>query len=242
MFTRLVAAALCLAPLGPVQGQERMSRGVWAVPCIVVAVHPDELEVSIDGEKFPGAGGATFKLQVTKETVLEVVDSEVKGGKSSLSTKRIALKELHQTQPVSAVFYSDGKEMTLLRAVASGPMLSGKNLPVLVEKLGGKVKRQDWRVEKSVLYTVDLKGTKVTDEDLHLLGSMRGMASLDLSFTGITDKGIAHLAGAAELSNLELTATKVTDAAVPGPATNSQAQQSRFPADRHHRQGRAPAG
>src|SRR5205807_185712 len=137
-----------------------------------------------------------------------------KDGKPALGAKLINLADLHQDQPISVIVYSDGKELVLLRAIASGARLSGKDLAIFVEKLGGKAKRVPWPKDR-VAYHVDLRGTKVTDDDLLPLGQMKGLDSLDLSFTAVTDKGIAHLAGSAELASVELIGTRVTNAAIP---------------------------
>src|SRR5262249_27098558 len=89
----------------------------------------------------------------------------------------------------------------------------GKDLHVLVEKLGGKVERLPYPKDE-VNYSVDLKGTKVTDDDLVPLTKFKEMKGLDLSFTAVTDKGVEHLVGAAGLRHLDLVGTRVTDAAV----------------------------
>ncbi len=213
MFRSLAVVALCVLPATAAQDKAMVPKGVWAVPCVIIAVHPAALEVALDPQKFPSPVERPFKLKVTRETQLEQLDVPGPDGKQVLTTRPIKLTDLQPEQPLSVIFFSDGKDLTLLRGVASGPSLSGKDLPIFVDKLGGKVKRHNWK--DKVSYTVDLKGTKVTDADLRLLAPMRGLATLDLAFTAVTDKGIAHLAGAEDLSSLDLTGTRVTDAAVP---------------------------
>jgi hypothetical protein len=209
MFTSLAAVVLCLQP--GAAAQESVPKGVWAFPCAVVAVRPDALEVIADLDRGPDR---KLTLTVTKDTKLEVVDVRVTDGKVELNTTSITLKDLHQDQPISVVFFSDGKELKLLRGVATGPKLSGKDLAIQVEKLGGKVTRLPF-VKDRVAYKVDLSKTKVTDADLLILGEMKGLDDLDLSRTRVTDRGIAALAGAEGLSGLDLVGTKVTDAAIP---------------------------
>ena len=214
MFKSVVMVVLGVLPwVNPQGAGEVFPKGVWAFPTSVIVVHADEVGLLLEGDTLPATKESRIKLKVTKDTQLEQLDIQVADGKPAWTIKRLKLADLHQDQPLSVIFYSDGKDMTLLRGVASGPKLSGKDLAILVDKLGGKVKRQPFPKDRE-FYQVDLKGTKVTDVDLFLLAGMKGLYDLDLSSTGVTDKGITNLAAARELSSLDLVGTKVTDAAI----------------------------
>src|SRR5262249_54938764 len=155
-----------------------------------------------------------LKLKLTDESKLEQVDLRLEDGKLRQSVKAIQLKDLYPGQPVSVVLVSDGRELTLLRGVASGAGLHNKDLTDLVRKLGGTLKRVNWTLE-AVLYWVNLNGTQADDDDVRQFSQFTGLYELDLSFTRVTDKGVAHLAGAPHLRNVDLAGTKVTDAVVP---------------------------
>jgi hypothetical protein len=178
------------------------------MPAYIIAIQKDTLEIDL-----VGAQDNNSKVRLTDQTKLEQVDVKVVDGKPILSTKAIKLTDLHSEQPISVVVYSDGKEKTLLRAVAAGPSLSGKELMEQVEKLGGKVTRLTWATEK-VAYFVDLKGTKTSGADIAKLSLTSRVHDLDLSFTAVTDKAIAILAAHKNLRSLNLTGTKVSDAAM----------------------------
>jgi hypothetical protein len=214
MLNTIALVVLALAPGWARQDSELVvPKGIWTVPGFVAAVHEDTLEFK--GE--PGViddRGKHIRLKVTKDTRIEQADVEMIEGKPALKIKSITLKDLHPDQPIGVTIYSDGKELILVQAVATGPKLSGKDLGPYVGRLGGKVTRLTW-VKDKVAYDVDLRGTRVSDDDLLELGLMKGVYSLDLSFTGVTDKGVGYLAGSADLSDLNLAGTKVTDASVP---------------------------
>lgn len=111
----------------------------------------------------------------------------------------------------------------------------------LVERLGGEV-YFDYQVEENVplghfvtsparkppapdwlrwlvgedyfrrVASVELRDTKVTDEDLHVVAGLRRLWLLDLSNTSITNAGLAHLKGLRELRGLTLINTDVDSA------------------------------
>jgi hypothetical protein len=70
-----------------------------------------------------------------------------------------------------------------------------------IEKLGGKVKRDDKAPGKPVI-SVSLSGTQVADAGLKELKEFRGLDSLDLKDTNVTDAGVADLQQA--LPNLRI--------------------------------------
>src|SRR5437016_5285138 len=113
-----------------------------------------------------------------------------------------------------------GLVVVLLGLIPTAPAQDGKDLVAYVEKLGGTAKQVVYydtdgkKIEKG-LYLVDLKGKKVSDEDVRQLARMKGLHNLDLSFTQVTDKGVEHLGGVQELNGLDLVGTRVTDAVIP---------------------------
>jgi Leucine-rich repeat (LRR) protein len=57
---------------------------------------------------------------------------------------------------------------------------------------------------------VKLDETKVTDDDLRLIGKLRGVTSLSLNFTAISDQGLAQIAQMSQLKYLGLSRTRIT--------------------------------
>lgn len=193
--------------------------GVTAGRGTVVAVQRDALEIDVDADR--SGDGRRLKLKITKATRLEQADVQLVDGKLTPTTKPIKLTDLGPEQSISVIIFNDGKELTLLRAVATSGEPGGKELARHVQKLGGKMKRrnierlegQKW-IKGRVVYEVDLDGTQTSDDDLLLFAHMKGLDQLNLSFTRVTDRGIAHLADAPDLGGLELVGTKVTDKAI----------------------------
>ena len=205
----LPTLALCLFPsaAGP-DSRELLPKGVWGMSAIIVAVNKDGLEVS---EYSPGVGATEkrFQLNLTSKTKIEVADLSEVEGKRKLNTKAMDVIDLRPEQHISVIVSSDGKELTVLRLIVSGPNLAS-NVPQHIKKLGGKMERLDWFKDR-IAYKVDLRGTKTTDADLLVISKMPGISTLDLSFTRVSDKGIATLAGYKNLHDLELAGAKVTD-------------------------------
>jgi hypothetical protein len=103
-----------------------------------------------------------------------------------------------------------------------------------IEKLGGKIKRDDSKSDKPVTevdlsYSKDVKNddlkllkefkqltwvacndTPITDDGLKHVEELKGLKTLGLVNTGVTDKGLDHLKGLKRLNGLNLTGTKVT--------------------------------
>ena len=93
----------------------------------------------------------------------------------------------------------------------------GDELQRHIAKLGGKIERvpqyTDGIEDKDLIrYKVDLRGIKITDDDLVLLAKSKEISQLDLAFTPVTDSGMLRLAAMAELAVVNLTGTKITDA------------------------------
>ncbi|MGI9241989.1 MAG: c-type cytochrome domain-containing protein [Verrucomicrobiales bacterium] len=65
------------------------------------------------------------------------------------------------------------------------------------------------------IYTLDLKRTKVTDDDLQVLTALTNLNQLHLQRTGITDAALSHLSGLTLLESLNLYSTEVSDAGLP---------------------------
>jgi internalin A len=80
-----------------------------------------------------------------------------------------------------------------------------------VEKLGGKVERDDKKAGKPVV-GASLIGTKVGDADLTELSGLQHLQTLDLGSTDVADAGLKWLAGLQQLKELYLNITKVSDA------------------------------
>ena len=62
--------------------------------------------------------------------------------------------------------------------------------------------------------SINLAGTKITDDGLKHLANLEALQVLDLSRTDITDAGLEHLKGLTALRSLSLGDTKISDAAV----------------------------
>src|SRR5438094_571835 len=79
----------------------------------------------------------------------------------------------------------------------------------VVEKLGGKVTRDDKLPGKPVI-GVDLNGPQVTDADLKELADLKQLTTLWLNGTGVTDAGLKELADLKQLTSLWVNGTQVT--------------------------------
>ncbi len=62
------------------------------------------------------------------------------------------------------------------------------------------------------VYSLNLGGTRTTDEGLRHLSKMKNLSRLHLERTGVGDPGVAHLSGLTKLRYLNLYGTKVSDA------------------------------
>lgn len=213
MFRQIAFVALAVFPAAAAgqHDDEAIPKGVSSAHFTVRSVQANGFyakgDVNFDFRR------RAFYFHVNKDSQIEQADLAVKDGKPTVSMKRIVLKDLRPEQPISVIYHSDGKELTLLRAVAAGKGLGGTELAETVRQLGGTAKRLDWPKDR-IAFVVDLSGTKTTDADLAALSLVSGMSDLDLSFTLVTDKGIAHLAGYQKLNTLRLIGTKVTNAAI----------------------------
>ncbi len=66
----------------------------------------------------------------------------------------------------------------------------------------------------NILYSLNLRGTEITDKGLEHLKDAKSLTRLHLERTKITDAGLANLAGLENLEYLNLYGTEVTDAGV----------------------------
>src|ERR1019366_3707157 len=80
-----------------------------------------------------------------------------------------------------------------------------------IEKLGGKVAR-DAKTTGNPVVRVSLLYSKVTDEQLVILGALKNLQDLDLFGTKLTDDGLKHLRTLQNLRTLNLAFTRITDA------------------------------
>jgi Leucine Rich repeat len=79
-----------------------------------------------------------------------------------------------------------------------------------IRKLGGKAELDEERPSHPAI-KVDLRRTKVTDEELAPLKHLRHLQILYLNQTEIGDEGLVHLTGLTDLHTLSIYGTKVTD-------------------------------
>src|SRR5262245_65130401 len=101
--------------------------------------------------------------------------------------------------------------VTVLLTAAVGIRADEEAAVKAVEKLGGKVRRDDKAPGKPVV-AVDLRSTLTTDADLKVLKECKHLQVLDLGVTQVTDAGLKELKELRQLQELDLTFTKVTDA------------------------------
>jgi len=80
-----------------------------------------------------------------------------------------------------------------------------------IEKLGGKVERDETAPDKPVI-AVNFGTTQVGDEALANLAGLAKLQKLTLNGTKVTDAGLAQLKGLSKLQKLYLVDTKVGDA------------------------------
>jgi hypothetical protein len=81
-----------------------------------------------------------------------------------------------------------------------------------IEKLGGKVTRDDNKPDRPVI-AVDLSFTKVMDTDLKELKQLKQLTHLHLMGTQVTDAGLKEIKELKQLTALGLYNTEVTDVA-----------------------------
>ena len=77
---------------------------------------------------------------------------------------------------------------------------------MMIRQYGGKVSHPDYPG------SIDLTGTKITDEKLAMLKELSGVRELSLmGCRNVTDAGLEHIKGLHSLSYLALSGTKITD-------------------------------
>ena len=91
-------------------------------------------------------------------------------------------------------------------ASPSPPSTQGECVAEL-ERRGGTVFLRDGHVVE-----VNLNRTKISDESLALVSSLKAMTDLSLEETGIGDEGLVHVGGLGEIRWLNLYRTRVGDA------------------------------
>jgi hypothetical protein len=94
---------------------------------------------------------------------------------------------------------------------ARGSELSPEEAVALIERLGGKVIRDEGSPDRPVVQ-VYLGGSKVTNADLARLKGLTQLRYLNLFETGVTDAGLANLKELRNLEHLVLSFTRVSDA------------------------------
>ena len=98
-----------------------------------------------------------------------------------------------------------------LRALKSAPAIEDLNL-YFAEQItdeGASVVR-NWKHLKSL----NLRGTKITDNTLELLAGVPTLESLDIGWAQITDTGLEHLTALTNLRRLTFGGNKLTDTAL----------------------------
>ncbi|HEV3025023.1 MAG TPA: hypothetical protein VGX76_21265 [Pirellulales bacterium] len=93
----------------------------------------------------------------------------------------------------------------------------------LVSRLGGRclTYRGFWLgwcawlgPERSVVWSVDLRGTPVEDDDLRVLRRLQGLTIVDLRETNISEAGLGHLRCLAQLDQVYVSEDRITQATV----------------------------
>jgi hypothetical protein len=103
---------------------------------------------------------------------------------------------------------NDGEEWKLVRYTIVN--IKALRAEIRIRQLRGKVEL-DEKAKDHPVTEVDLRHSKVSDDDLALLADLPHLESLILSETTITDEGLAHFAGLTKLRHLYLFGTKITD-------------------------------
>src|SRR5215510_7585159 len=109
MLHHLTTVVLCLTSVAGQDDSDQFPRGVSSGPFVVRAVHKDGVTVQSDVDFT--SRRKTAKLNVAKETQIELADVVLEDGKPTVHTRRIALADLHHDQPINIIFFSDGKEL-----------------------------------------------------------------------------------------------------------------------------------
>jgi hypothetical protein len=99
----------------------------------------------------------------------------------------------------------------MILATATGLRADEASAVKAVEMLDGKLTRDDDAPGKPVV-TVELTGSKVTDDVLKELKDLKQLQTLGLGATGVTDAGLKELKSLKQLHTLILLGTDVTDA------------------------------
>ena len=85
-----------------------------------------------------------------------------------------------------------------------------------IERLGGKVKRDDKLPGQPVTGVERFRCFRFENKDLYLLKSLKNLTTLDLSDNPIKDAGFKELAELKNLTTLNLGSTQITDAGFKG--------------------------
>ena len=158
-----------------------------------------------------GGSASPSAREVQLESELQQRDLEIAALRSEVDRLTMLLAEERQpAEPVAST------QLTSDRA-ASAPPKASAGIAAVVSMLQaawpdryGKLTAE----EAASLTEVDLRGTKVTDDDLALLASLPSLKTLCLQHTAVTDAGLAYLGRLSQLSTLDLRETQVTGAGV----------------------------
>ena len=98
----------------------------------------------------------------------------------------------------------------LMLTVSFGADAAQEKVAAALEKLGGKILRNDKEKTRPIL-VVDLRESKITNADLQQVATLTDVMNLDLSKTKITDAGLKSLVPLSSLQSLTVDNTEIGD-------------------------------
>ena len=101
-------------------------------------------------------------------------------------------------------------EGVIIRAVSANQALLDVDFTHIEDKKKLDLKRLSPIAEN--IHALDLTRSRVRDDDLAAVASMKNLVRLQLNRTSISDQGLEHLKGLSNLETLNLYSTEVTDA------------------------------
>jgi hypothetical protein len=175
-------------------------------------------ETALETVTFKSASGQPLELRAfeadSKDLKIEPIPNQEFEGQNSFRIKALITQVGHHTNQVTFVFRRrDSTEKTKLVLPVQYYGLPATEKPGIaaIEKLGGKVKRDEAKPGRPVVW-VELDDTKVKDRDLIHLKEMRQLTLLSLNNTNVTDQGMIRIKELKQLRNLRLDSTKISDA------------------------------